>query len=109
VTIDAYTLTSETGATWRQLSHWARRGWLKSEGPTGTGHPLRFSEREAAIARIAVELVTSLSMHPQTACHYARMTVMGTQPRTVVELPTHGRLIIWQARAEAPQAPKSGQ
>lgn len=44
-----------TGATYRQLDYWARRGWLTSDNP-GSGHARRWTPRDRAVAHLMVRL-----------------------------------------------------
>lgn len=66
-----------TGATYRQLDHWAMRGWLQPLGAGGQGNPRRWPPHEVRAARIMVRLVDAGFM-PDVAATVARKALAAT-------------------------------
>jgi hypothetical protein len=59
-----------TGATYRQLDHWCRRGYLMS-GTPGTGYPRDWPESEIQVATVMVKLAAA-GIPPKVAERVAR-------------------------------------
>ena len=71
---DSATLADRIGITYRQLDHWARKGWLRADNPNpGHGHPRRFSATEARVAEHMATLV-SYGLTVEAAHFLARCT-----------------------------------
>ncbi len=61
-----------TGATYRQLDHWSRRGWLRPDGGgRGSGRPREWSRTEVEVATTMVRLVAA-GITPEAAHRAAR-------------------------------------
>lgn len=60
-----------TGATYRQLDHWIRRGWLTVDHTGGTGNRREWSSHEITIAALMVRLVNA-GLRPEAAARVAR-------------------------------------
>lgn len=63
----------DTGATYRQLDHWARKGYLHTES-VGTGHKRQWAYGELMVARRMVQLI-AVGFNPKEAARYARLMV----------------------------------
>jgi len=73
------------GVTWRQIDHWARRGYLSVEPRPGDGpgHHRWFSPEEAQIIRRMGRLVAA-GLSPRAASRAARGLEIGPGIRVVV-------------------------
>lgn len=95
----AIEIAAKTGVTWRQLSHWVRRGWIKTANVRAMGRPLSFDGVELEVVKIMAELV-KFGFEPEIAHKYARQQAENSHPRLVLEIPHVGRLIIWNSTLE---------
>ena len=85
------TVPAIPGATYRQLDHWCRRGWLlPGVGTPGSGAARDWPPEEIAIATTMVRLVAA-GMEPAAAAVVARVGDPTDGPIRV-ELP--GRIIV---------------
>jgi DNA-binding transcriptional MerR regulator len=63
------------GISFRQLDHWIRQGWIRTETASGgSGSQRSFSQLEAKVAITAGELL-ELGLKAAEACEYARLMV----------------------------------
>ena len=105
----AHEIAQRTGATWRQLSHWVRQGWLECANTSfAPGRVIVFNERQAIVATIAAELVTDLHISPKRACDLANHVTTTMGNRATIEM-EHGRLILWAKRPVVPRGPEEGK
>lgn len=68
-----------TGATYRQIDHWTRSGWLSKSGEEesaapGSGTRRAWTGREYRIASLMVRLI-NLGMRPRPAARMARASI----------------------------------
>lgn len=84
-------VTRITGATYRQLDHWTRRGYLRPAEPTpGTGVPRSWPPQEVEVARVMARLVTA-GVVPDRAAAVAREHVArGGGDQVVIEVSLAG-------------------
>jgi DNA-binding transcriptional MerR regulator len=64
-------LVQVSGATFRQLDHWCRKGWLRPEGGEGTGNFRDFPGDEISVAKVMARLVDA-GVSPEAAHRAAR-------------------------------------
>lgn len=62
-----------SGATYRQLDHWTRKGWVKPTGQ-GTGNDRDWSWQEKHVAKLMIRLING-GFQPATAADIARRLV----------------------------------
>jgi DNA-binding transcriptional MerR regulator len=64
-------LVQVSGATFRQLDHWSRKGLLRPVGGEGTGHVRDFPAEEVQVAKVMARLVGA-GISPEAAARAAR-------------------------------------
>jgi hypothetical protein len=64
-------LVQVTGATFRQLDFWTRKGWLRPDGGVGTGYSRDFGGDEIRVAKVMARLVNA-GVSPEAAHRAAR-------------------------------------
>jgi hypothetical protein len=64
-------LCQVSGATFRQLDHWSRRGWLHPIGGIGTGYSRDWPADEVRVAKVMARLVNA-GVSPEAAARAAR-------------------------------------
>ncbi len=69
--MNTQTLCDVSGATFRQVDHWCRKGYLKPVGGVGTGYSRDFPGDEVRVAKIMARLV-SAGVSPEAAHRAAR-------------------------------------
>jgi hypothetical protein len=65
------------GVSSRQLTHWAKRGYITGLRPQGSGYPLRWAPghiREAQLVKARFDLVRQLTMAPPAQQKGERLT-----------------------------------
>lgn len=66
-------ISATTGATYRQLDHWARVGWLRPLcGSPGSGSRREWPAGEIEVARVMARLVNGAGLPPALAVRVAR-------------------------------------
>lgn len=81
-----------TGATYRRIDYWTRRGWLANDvALPGTGHPRRWSQRDRDVVALMVRL-TGAGVAPHVAIEWVRDAV----DRDNWVQQSHGLWINWQ-------------
>lgn len=68
---DLSAVICRSGATFRRLDHWVRRGYLKPEGGDGSGRPRVWPEREVQVAVAMVRYIEA-GLTVQAAADAAR-------------------------------------
>lgn len=66
-----------TGATYRQLDHWARKGYLNIDQEVATGIPRDWPMEEVRVAEIVVKFINA-GMNLNAAFTYARQ-ILGSR------------------------------
>jgi hypothetical protein len=65
-------VADELGITFRQLDHWARKGYLQPERPMdGSGIPRRWPAAELEVAR-RIGILVAAGLQPEMAATFAR-------------------------------------
>lgn len=82
-----------TGATYRQIDNWIRRGYVRAAftGP-GSGHARKWTPEDREIVALMVAF-TNAGMMANAAARWAAMTV---DPETVNAVETGGVVIRWE-------------
>lgn len=66
-------LADAAGVTYKQVTHWTRRGWLKPADPTpGSGIPCDYPPEEVAVAKRMANLI-DWGFRPDMAAALARL------------------------------------
>lgn len=89
----AWERVKATGVTWRQYSHWAARGYLRTEQPSGpgSGNVRTITGDEIRALEIMLPLVKA-GVAPKMASEYARRllatgeVILGNTPRRRIYL-----------------------
>lgn len=70
--MNAMELAGHAGVTYRQVDHWTRQGWIRSEsGPGGSGHQREYSPAEVRAATWMARL-TRAGFAPSAASRIVR-------------------------------------
>lgn len=99
--VSAARMLELSGATYRQLDHWSRGGRILRpyQHATGAGHPRRWSEEEAGVARCIAGLV-GLGIELEVAARIARERDPDGWAR--VQLSPHVEIIVQPEAWESP-------
>jgi hypothetical protein len=87
VSVTSQEIVEKTGATYRQLDHWSRAGYLRPLNPQqGSGTPRLFPDGEVAVTRLMVVLVKA-GLLPAAAQLVARGQALPGGVRVMVPPP----------------------
>lgn len=91
-----------TGATYRQIDHWVRRGYLSvTLRDLGTGYHRQWTKRDQKIVRHMAALIGA-GVTPETASDWAHLSVDEGIDQTLVETPAGPVIVTWTLDVKGP-------